>query len=166
MPVAAAVRAALDWLAGREGGRQPIELSQDASALEIRCGLRDVRGVPAAHEVLAGVDGNLGPRLAAEPGEGSWIIRVPAFSERPAYVMLEQGTLRIAVPWHAVLKVQVAPREAIGTRAARLGMRVLPPVSPLALPSTTYHTSPLLNRCTSVGLKYGTGMTRPRSTYA
>ena len=132
MPVAAAVRAALDWLAGREGGRQPIELSQDASALEIRCGLRDVRGVPAAHEVLAGVDGNLGPRLAAEPGEGSWIIRVPAFSERPAYVMLEQGTLRIAVPWHAVLKVQVAPREAIGTRAARLGMRVLPPVSPLA----------------------------------
>jgi CheY-like chemotaxis protein len=133
MPVAAAVRAALDWLAGREGIRQPLELREDASALEIACELRDSAGVPPAHEVLSGVDGNLGPPLAAwgEAREGAWILRVPSFSARPAYVMLEQGTLRLAVPWHAVLRLQVAPRDAIATRAARLGMSVLPPLSPL-----------------------------------
>jgi CheY-like chemotaxis protein len=134
MPVAAAVRAAHDWLAGREGVRQPLELREDASALEIVCELRDTAGVPPAHDVLAGVDGNLGPPLAgwAAPREGAWILRVPSFSSRPAYVMLEQGTLRLAVPWHAVLKLQVAPRAAIAARATRLGMSVLPPLSPLS----------------------------------
>jgi len=134
MPVAAAVRAALDWLAGREGLRQPLELREDASALELVCEVRDVAGVPPAHEVLSSVDGNLGPPLAAwgEPKDGAWILRVPSFTVRPAYVMLEQGPLRLAVPWHAVLKLQVAPREAIAARAARLGMSVLPPHAPLS----------------------------------
>jgi CheY-like chemotaxis protein len=134
MPVAAAVRAALDWLAGREGVRQPLELREDASALEVVCELRDAAGVPPAHDVLSGVDGNLGPPLAAwgQPREGAWILRVPSFSSRPAYVMLEQGPLRLAVPWHAVLKLLVAPRDAIAARAARLGMSVLPPISPLS----------------------------------
>jgi len=132
MPVAAAVRAAIDWLAGREGARTPIELRQDASALEIVCEMRDPAGVPPAHQVLSGVDGNLGPLLPlGGAGEGTWMIRVPSFSARPAYVMLMQGTLKLAVPWHAVLRIQVAPRDAIAARAARHGMTVLPRLSTL-----------------------------------
>ena len=138
MPVAAAVRAAIDWLAGREGVRHALELREDASVLEIGCEMRDRAGVPAAHEVLAAADGNLGPAFtsAGEAGGGSWIIRVPAFSPRPAYVMLEQGTLRLAVPWHAVLKLQVVPRKQIESRATRVGMSVIPPLAPLAARGT------------------------------
>src|SRR5262245_44323999 len=133
MPVAAAVRAALDWLAGPDGVRAPIELRQDASALEILCEMRDPAGVPPAHQVLSGVDGNLGPPLVPVGGrEGSWLIRVPSFSARPAYVMLMQGTLKLAVPWHAVLRIQVMPRAAFHARAARAGMTVLPRLSSLA----------------------------------
>jgi hypothetical protein len=134
MPVAAAVRAALDWLAGRDGVRAPIELRQDASALEILCEMRDPAGVPPAHQVLSNVDGNLGPPLVPMGAgrEGSWLIRVPCFSARPAYVMIMQGTLRLAVPWHAVLRIQVTPRAAIHARAARAGMTVLPRLSSLA----------------------------------
>jgi len=134
MPVAAAVRAALDWLSGRAGLRRPLELRGDPSALEIGCELRDVAGVRPAHEVLSSVGGSLGPVLgtSADAPERSWILRVPSFGARPTYIMLEQGPLRLAVPWHAVLKLQVVRRDAIESRAARLGMSVLPPLAPLA----------------------------------
>lgn len=134
MRVAAAVRAALDWLAGHEGVRQPLELREDASVLEIACEMRDAAGVKPAHEVISGVGGNLGPPPAATEagGVGSWTLRVPAFSARPTYVMLEQGPLRLAVPWHAVLRLQIVRRDAIESRAARLGVTVLPPLAPLS----------------------------------
>src|SRR5262249_13256649 len=41
------------------------------------------------------------------------------------------GTLKLAVPWHAVLRIQVAPRDAVAARAARQGMTVLPRLSTL-----------------------------------
>ena len=134
MPVAAAVRAALDWLEGRSGMRRPLELRSDASVLEIWCELRDAAGVRPAHEVLSSVDGNLGPPLtpSGEAHDRPWILRVPSFGPRPSYLMLEQGRLRLAVPWHAVLKLQVVRRDVIEARAARLGMSVLEPLAPLA----------------------------------
>jgi CheY-like chemotaxis protein len=113
--------------------RQPLELREDASVLEVACELRDASGVRPAHEVISGVGGNLGPPPAATEagGVGSWTLRVPAFSARQTYVMLEQGPLRLAVPWHAVLRLQIVRRDAIEARAARLGVTVLPPLAPL-----------------------------------
>jgi CheY-like chemotaxis protein len=38
-----------------------------------------------------------------------WIVRVPAFATRPSYLMAERGGARIAIPWHAVLELRMAP---------------------------------------------------------
>ncbi|HEY2955544.1 MAG TPA: response regulator [Candidatus Eisenbacteria bacterium] len=138
MPVAAAVRAAIDWISGRHGPKVPLALRGDASVLEIGCELRDAAGLAPAHEVLAGVDGSLGPALGPPVAASArpWVLRVPSFGARATYAMLEQGGLKLAVPWHAVIKLQVVRRDAIQVRSARLGMEVLSPLAPLTRRAT------------------------------
>jgi CheY-like chemotaxis protein len=91
-----------------------------------------------AHEVLAAADGCLAPAAEAGlRGAGSaWIVRVPAWSPRPAYLMLEQGGLHLAVPWHAVLRVTLVPAIEIEMRAGTLATPLLAPLVPLAESAT------------------------------
>jgi CheY-like chemotaxis protein len=134
-PVAAALRAALEWLGGEDGPRRPLVLRADDGLLEVTCDPLDPAGIRPAHEVLATVGGNLGPVTpdAPEPAaRHAWTIRVPAWAPRESFIMLEQGELRLAIPWHAVLKIVLAPRGEAEARAARGGVPVLAPLAPLS----------------------------------
>jgi len=137
-PVAAALRAALDWLTGDSG--RPLALRAEESLLEVTCGHVGFDGLTAATEVLAAVGGNLGPG----PGvSGAWMVRVPIHTGRDVYLMLVHGGVPIAIPWHAVLRMhmagaaEMAERESLGGWPLVKGPLggALPPAgeSPLAL---------------------------------
>lgn len=100
--VAAAVRAAIDWLNAAPGAA-PMRLHGEPSLLELRMPKIRTDRLYAAHRVIAAAGGNLGP---ASDGDG-WCLRVASFAERPMYLLLVQGGLRVAVPWHAVLKLRI-----------------------------------------------------------
>ncbi len=108
--VAAALRAALEWIAGDSA--RPLVLRSEDSMLEVRCEHVDLGGLDAAAEVLADVGANLGPGLTpSDP----WLVRVPLWSERPTCLMIVTGGVPVAIPWHAVLRLQMAPaNEAAG----------------------------------------------------
>jgi CheY-like chemotaxis protein len=134
-PAAAALRAALDWIGGESGPRWPLSLEADDSALDVRCELLDGAGLRPAHEVLAAVEGSLGPAPSSAPQSGirrEWIVRVPVISGRANFIMLEQGDLRLAVPAHAVLRMQLASRVNAEADAAPRGAPLLAPLAPLA----------------------------------
>jgi CheY-like chemotaxis protein len=142
--VAAALRAALEWIAGGSG--RPLALRVEDSLLEVRCEHVDVEGLTAAAEVLADVGANLGPGLgASEP----WLVRVPLWAERPVRLMMVCGEVPLAVPWHAVLRLHMATGAELagepGAAAPRTGPGGWPLLSdPLGLgraPATG--TSPL-----------------------
>jgi CheY-like chemotaxis protein len=114
-PVAAALRAALDWLTGDSG--RPLALRAEDSLLEVSCEHIDFGGLVPATEVLAAVGANLGPG----PGPvGTWTIRVPLHTGRGVYLMLVHGGVPLAIPWHAVLRLHMggaagtAERESLG----------------------------------------------------
>src|SRR5215831_8361393 len=120
--VAATLRAAIDALLGPDVPRRPLAVSGDDGAFEVIMG--DVRGdqLEAAAVLLETVEGNLGAL-----GNGTaYQLRVPTASARALYLMLEQGTLRFAIPWHAVIRIRLARPEAIEQVARRGGYRVLP----------------------------------------
>lgn len=128
VPVAAAVRAAIDWLS-QPGGAAPLELHGEPSLLELRMERIRTDRLYAAHRVLAAAGGNLGPSTTG----GGWVLRVPSFAEQPMYLMLVQGGLRIAVPWHAVLKLRiVSTQPGAGPRPMEhlLLAPLVPPVMP------------------------------------
>lgn len=129
-PVAAALRAALDWLAGEAGFRRPLRARADESLLEITGDGLDPHGLEPAHRVIAAVDGSLGPN--PRPGESGWSLRVPAVAARDHFLTLEQGSLRLALPWHSVLRLQSVPERELEARAAALGIPLLKPLAPLA----------------------------------
>lgn len=106
---AAALRAALDWLLADRP--RPLRLRADDSLFEVVCGSVASSGLRAAHEVLGAIGGNLGPALEIEPGDplGAWSVRVPAQVQSPSFLMVEQGGLKLAIPWHGVLRVRMAP---------------------------------------------------------
>ncbi|HVP15293.1 MAG TPA: hypothetical protein VMS88_07100, partial [Terriglobales bacterium] len=110
--VAAALRAALDWMAGET--RRPLTLREEDSVLEVQIDRVEPDGVAPAGEVLAAVDGNLGPA----PGgpAGSWIVRVPLHVGREVCLMLVQGGIPIAIPWHAVLRLRMAGSAEVAGR--------------------------------------------------
>jgi CheY-like chemotaxis protein len=124
--VAAALRAALDWLSG-DDGPGPIRARAEESAFEVACEAVDPTALEAAESVIAGVDGSLGPSIAS--GATGWILRVPAISPRDHYMMFEQGGLALAVPWHSVLRLHVLPAGEVAEFAARHGMEVLPAIA-------------------------------------
>jgi len=131
-PVAARLRAALDWLAGPDGFAHPITARADDSLLEVSCPNVDPSGMGPARFVLADVDGLIGPGAG---GRGGWQIRVPAVATREHFLMIERGGIRIALPWHAVLRLQVLPTELIEERAAEAGVERIDPL-PFANPAS------------------------------
>jgi CheY-like chemotaxis protein len=133
VPVAAAVRAAIDWLS-QPGAATPVRLFGEPSLLELRMERIRSDRLYAAHRVIAGAGGNLGP---AADGAG-WVMRVPTFAERPTYLMLVQGGLRIAVPWHAVIKLRIVAAQPGGAGLWPTEHALLAPLAPLS-PGVTEH---------------------------
>jgi CheY-like chemotaxis protein len=108
LPVAAGLRAALDWLAADMGGGLRVTVQEAALTLAAR--VAHEPGLAAAGAVLALSGGALLP----EP-DGRWAIRVPLYTERPAFLLVRQGELSLALPWHAVARLRIADET---TRAA------------------------------------------------
>jgi CheY-like chemotaxis protein len=132
--VGAALRAALEWLTPESGRPRPFRLRAEDSLLEVVCESVESAGLLPAHEVLAAADGGLAP-VSETTGRGSpeaWMVRVPAWSPRSMYLMIEQGALRLALPWHAVLRVSLVPAIELELREGRLATPVLAPLAPLA----------------------------------
>ena len=119
-PVAAALRAALDWLTGDSG--LPLALRTEDSVLEVSCEHIDFDALTPATEVLAAVGANLGPG----PGPvGTWMVRVPLHTGREVYMMLVHGGVPIAIPWHAVLRLHMAGAAEMAERESLGGWPVL-----------------------------------------
>jgi CheY-like chemotaxis protein len=144
-PVAGALRAALDWLLGEGGAHLRVWLASDGSALEVTCEGVVYSGVHPAAEVLANVGAHIGP---AGDRPGAWTMRVPLLGERETFLMVEQGDLQLAVPWHAVSRVRLMPTETIDAMARRQG---LPMLAPLAVASRRAAEQPVV--VVALGLK-------------
>jgi CheY-like chemotaxis protein len=66
--------------------------------------------------------------LAAVPTRGgAWRIRLPVAVARPTYLMVSQGGLELALPWHAVLRLTMVPRGRFDSGLEALGLPVLAP---------------------------------------
>ena len=122
-PVAAALRAALDWLTSDSG--RPLALRAEDSVLEVSCEHIDFAALTPATEVLAAVGANLGP--GAGP-TGTWTVRAPLHTGHGVYLMLVHGGVPIAIPWHAVLRLHMAgaaesaERESLGDWSVLKGL--------------------------------------------
>jgi CheY-like chemotaxis protein len=119
-PVAAALRAALDWLTSDSG--HPLVLRAEDSVLEASCEHIDFDALTPATEVLAAVGANLGP--GAGP-VGTWTVRVPLHAGRGVYLMLVHGGVSVAIPWHAVLRLHMAGTAELADRESLGGWPVL-----------------------------------------
>lgn len=117
-PVAAALRAALDWLGVETRSRTWAQVQDSALELSIR--VSSPGGLAPAGALLASVDGCIG---AGE--DDRWVIRVPLASIRPSFLLLRQGHLGLAFPWHVVARLRML-RD--GDRA-QLSETVLPPLA-------------------------------------
>lgn len=126
-PVAASVRAALDWLAPESLSVRSVRLHGEPSLLEVRLEQVNPAGVMAAHRVLSAVGGSLGPALDGDtqfvPGE--WMLRAPAFAPRPTYLLVMQGGTRLALPWHSVLRLRMVRAADLDPNVRRLSYPVL-----------------------------------------
>ena len=122
---ATTLRAALDLLLGDTVPRRPLEVRWDEGALEIRCPVLQAEAVTLAGGLMETIEGSLG---APAEGEREWVLRAPVHAPQPMYLMLQQGTLALAVPWHSVLRVRMLKREDVGELARREGSAVLPPL--------------------------------------
>ena len=119
-PVAAALRAALDWMAGEPA--RPLALRAEDSLLEVRCEHVDLDGLAAAAEVLAAVGGSLGPG----PGPSDpWLVRVPLRTDRQVHLMIVAGGVPLAIPWHAVLRLHMAAASEVTGREVLGGWPVV-----------------------------------------
>ncbi len=121
LPVAAGLRAALDWIGADLGGRLRVTV-QDA-ALTLAARATHEPGLGPAGAILALTGGALLP----EP-DGRWSLRVPLHADRPAYLLVRQGELSLALPWHAVARLRIADESA----RAVMTEPSLMPWSPLA----------------------------------
>lgn len=122
--VATTLRGAVDLLLGEEPPRRPLTVSWDDGALEVRCPAAQTGALTLAGGLMETIEGSLGP---AVDGRQDWILRVPTHAVRPLYLMLQQGTLALAVPWHSVVRVRLATRQSTELLARREGCAVLPP---------------------------------------
>jgi len=105
LPVAAALSAALDWLGADAGGALRVRVQDAAMTLSLR----------ATHEPGLGPAGAVlslsGGALLPEP-DGRWALRVPLHVDRPAFLLVRQGELLLALPWHAVARLCIADDAA------------------------------------------------------
>ena len=79
----------------------------DDAALEIVLEHVDSGGVRAAGQILAVIEGSLGRVESVRP-EAPWLVRVPIHAARAQYLMLIEGDLPVAIPWHSVLHIVMA----------------------------------------------------------
>jgi len=121
---ATTLRAALDLLLGETVPRRPLEVRWDDGALEVRCPVLQPEAMTLAAGLMETIEGSIGPPSA---GERDWVLRAPVHGPQAMYLMLHQGTLAIAVPWHSVLRVRMARHDDIVELARREGSAVLPP---------------------------------------
>jgi len=121
-PVAAALRAALDWLL-TDAQHRPVIVRVDDTALDVWLERVDARGLVAAGEVLASVAGSLGRGGYGARRTAMWIVRVPIAAARESFLMIVRGTLRLALPWPSVLHVAMARRSDL--ESARLNAPVV-----------------------------------------
>ena len=104
-PVAAALHAALDWLFGARHQRS-LAARVDDGALELSASAPDSAGFAPAHHMLTFAGGSLFPDPTSE-AQGRWTMRVPVYAARDTFLMVEHCGFRLALPWHAVLRVQI-----------------------------------------------------------
>ncbi len=105
LPVAAGLRAALDWLGADLGG--PLHIAVQDAALTLSFRVMHEPGLAPAGAVLS----LLGGALLHEP-DGRWALRVPLHAERPAFLLARQGELSVALPWTAVARLRIADEQA------------------------------------------------------
>ncbi len=101
LSVAAGLRAALDWIGADLGGGLHVSVHDAALTLAARAGHEPGLGPAGALLALSG--GALLPE-----DDGRWALRVPLHAERPAYLLVRQGELSLALPWHAVARLRIA----------------------------------------------------------
>jgi hypothetical protein len=100
LPVAAGLRAALDWIAADAGGRLHVEV-QDAAPHA--GGARRARGRAGGRGRGAGIDRRCAPARARWP-----LVAARAAARGQAGVLLaRQGELSLALPWHAVARLRI-----------------------------------------------------------
>lgn len=121
--VGATLRAALDLVLGEPPSRRPLLATWDDGALEVTVPELQLEHMTAAGALLETVDGSLGP---AREGR-SFLARVPVLGPRGIYLMLQQGSLGLAVPWHAVVRIRMVGADALETLARREGCPILAP---------------------------------------
>jgi CheY-like chemotaxis protein len=132
-PVAAALRAALDWLSDEATPPLPLRLSGEESALEIVWTQVNPAGLYPAAKVLGAAGGSLGPSLASDSearAGRTWAVRIPTFAGRNSYLMLTQGDLRIALPWHATIRLYMVPGAELESSVKALDLPLLDPLAP------------------------------------
>ncbi len=105
LPVAAGLRAALDWLGAELGG--PLHIAVQDAVLTLSFRVVHEPGLAPAGAVLA----LMGGALLNEP-DGRWALRVPLHAERPAFLLARQGELAVALPWTAVARLRIADEQA------------------------------------------------------
>src|SRR5207247_5651341 len=133
-PVAAALKAALDWLREGSAALRPLSLASEESVLLVVCEKITASGLKPASQVLAAAGGNLGPAHAIGSagvtalGPGAWTIRLPAYTERPSFLMVIQGGLHLALPWHSVLRLRLVPAAGLEGGLKGQGVAVLDPL--------------------------------------
>lgn len=107
--VAASLRAALEWLGAGERG--PIEAHVQDTALTLTAAVAHAGGIAPAAAVLASIEGSLLPE-----GE-RWTMRLPLHAARGSYLLVRQGHLSLALPWHAVARLRMLGAEQRATLA-------------------------------------------------
>lgn len=120
--VGAALRSALDVLNPDGHGTRPLALGGDGAVLEVHVAVADPAGLIPAGELLESVQGNLRPA----PASRGWMLRVPTVARPRVFLTLLQGNLAMAVPWHAVQRVRMMPRNGADPAAWTEGVPVLP----------------------------------------
>jgi CheY-like chemotaxis protein len=124
-PLAATtLRAALDLLLGDVPPRRPIEVTADDGALEVRCPIVQPEALSLAGGLMETIDGSLGPSHDERP---EWLLRVPVHGIHALYLMLQQGSLSLALPWHSVVRVRMVAPDGVSALARRDGSAVLSP---------------------------------------
>lgn len=121
---ATTLRAAVDLLLGDHPPRRPLEVTADDGALEVRCPLGQPEALALAGGLMETIDGSLGP---SHDDRAEWVLRVPVEGIHAMYLMLQQGSLSLALPWHSVVRVRMVAPDGVAALARRDGSAVLDP---------------------------------------
>jgi len=131
--VGGALRAALDCLIPESRIATTARVSADGGALEVWLDGVSPEGLAPAGGVLETVEGHVG----RVPGSrGAWMVRVPVLAPEETFLMLEQGDIGIAIPWHSVVRMRLSAPGHLYAIAAQDGYGVLAPLEPLDVEAT------------------------------